>query len=152
MSWTTTSLTLIFLLTRLLCRYLAFRKPQLDDLLVILAWLFLLAFSTTWQIKISILYWQFAIVSGETAPTVGFVAAYATFMPFIAVWNILFYGCLWSIKFSFLVFFRALDQNTGKKHAWWWSVFGLTGLGLVVCVGDIPWDCSVAPIGFIMGK
>ena len=48
--------------------------------------------------------------------------------------NIFLYGCIFSVKFSFLFFFRLLLQRTRKLQIWWWCTFIFTVPCAVICM------------------
>lgn len=83
-----------------------------------------------------------------------FIEAYATLMPQITTFTILYYSCIWSIKFSFLIFFRKLGAGTHvKAHTiWWWVVFSFTLAGWIVCIADFDYKCSLGHITWLLGK
>ncbi|KAK5993821.1 hypothetical protein PT974_07258 [Cladobotryum mycophilum] len=142
-AWAVTGISFLFLLFRLTVRIRSFKKLYSDDYLVIAAWLMLLATSVIWQIKVPILYQLFEINRGGAPLTTKFTDSYATFMPHIVTWSVLFYSCLWSVKFSFLLFFRRLGSKiTHQYNIWWWIICVLTFAGWVACIADIDYKCK----------
>ncbi|KND94611.1 hypothetical protein TOPH_00772 [Tolypocladium ophioglossoides CBS 100239] len=151
-AWATTGLSLLFVLFRLAVRVRSFKALYVDDGLVIAAWLMLLVSSIIWQIKASLLYWQFDVTNGRAPPTPAFIAAWATFMPHIVTWNVLFYSCLWAVKLSFLVFFRRLlgSKTTREGKIGWWVICALVVAGWVACVADIDYKCTINDNTYIL--
>lgn len=132
-------------------RFKGFRKLFADDFLVIAAWLMLLASDIVWQVKVGVLYWQYGVSAGTIPLSLEFLEAFQTFMPQIITWNVLFYCCLWSIKFSFLLFFRRLGTDIIAPK-YWWFVTVLTACGLIACIGDIDYVCTLKDIMYIMSE
>lgn len=58
---------------------------------------------------------------------------------------VFFYTSLWSVKISFLLFFRRLSQNVSGQKVLWWCVLAFTLASYVVCIGDIQYSCLAAP-------
>lgn len=136
---------------RLSVRLHTFGNVQLDDYLVVAAWFMLLAAAVVWQYKIHFVYELFDVLTGHT-PSASFLSDYKSFMPNIITWNVLFYSCLWSIKFSFMVFFRRLGSKLRTHVIWWWVVLSLAVIGYIGCVADIDWDCSLKSVAYITSK
>lgn len=65
---------------------------------------------------------------------------------------IFFYTGLWSVKLSFLIFFRRLGQNIDKQKYLWWPVLFFTLATYFVCIGDIPYKCLVGSLDEIVVK
>lgn len=70
---------------------------------------------------------------------------------FVAVIN-LFYSNLWTIKLSFLIFFRKLGQNVIGQKALWWGVSAFTAASYLVCIGNLEYNCLVHPFVQIASK
>lgn len=148
-TWAAVWISFAFMIFRLSVRIRSFGHIQLDDYFVIVAWCMLLTSAIIWQLKAYVVYWLYAVQSGEVAPSADFLAAYENFMPQITTWNILFYSCLWAIKLSFLIFFRRLGSRTKSHVIWWWVVLGVTLIAWVGCIADIDWACSLNGISWI---
>ncbi|RYP77926.1 hypothetical protein DL769_003299 [Monosporascus sp. CRB-8-3] len=149
-AWAATAVTLLFLIFRLAVRIRSFRKLYSDDYLVIAAWLMLLTSTIIWQSKLYLLYWQYDVTFGRAPYTEEFIAAYATFMPQVTTWTVLFYSCLWAVKFSFLMFFRRLGSEIKAHKVWWRVVFILTLAGWIASVSDFDYRCSTSDITYIL--
>jgi hypothetical protein len=54
----------------------------------------------------------------------------------------LFWSCLWSVKASFLAFFKRLTNNLKAHVIAWWVIVGITVLAFVGCVISYPISCS----------
>ncbi|KAK4214369.1 hypothetical protein QBC37DRAFT_387250 [Rhypophila decipiens] len=147
--WTACALSFCFVVFRIYIRIKGFRKLFADDYLVLLAWFILLTFDIIWQFKVDVLYWQYDVVAGTTQVSLEFFAAFQDFMPQIITWSAMFYCCLWSIKFSFLLFFRRLGTDIIAPK-YWWFVTVCTACGLIACIGDIDYTCTLKDIMYIM--
>lgn len=63
---------------------------------------------------------------------------------------ILFYSTLWSIKLSFLIFFKRLGKNVLRQKLIWWPVFGFTVASYVVAIGVLQFRCLVNSIFYLI--
>lgn len=111
----------------------------------------LLAFSITWQLEAYFLTWMYDVLNGKVPPTEAFFNQFATFLPYIVIWNYLFYSSLWAVKFSFLVFLRQLGSKAKSHQIWWWVVTSLTLAAWVACVADIDYKCTLSGMDYISG-
>lgn len=149
--WAATALSFCFVVFRIYSRIRSFRKLFADDFLVIAAWLMLLAFAILWQVKSHVMYWQYGVQEGTITPSVAYVDALAGFIPHIVTWNILYYCCVWTIKFSFLLFFRRLGKDL-VSPTYWWIVTVITAITLIACIADISWKCTLSSINYIYSE
>lgn len=124
----------------------------MDDWLVVSAWLMLLAFSITWQVEGYFLTWMFDVLNGKVLPSESFFNQFTKFLPYIVIWNYLYYSSLWAVKFSFLVFLRQLGSKAKSHQIWWWVVTTLTLAAWVACVADIDYKCTLSDLEYISGK
>ena len=124
----------------------------MDDGLAVLAAVILLAYAIIWQVQGQVLYELYDVAAGKKQMTLEFERQYNTFMRYIAPVTILFYSCLWAVKFSFLSFFRQLGSKA-KAHRIWWNVVLFVTVGVyIVSVGDIYYKCSLGGLEYIEGK
>jgi hypothetical protein len=63
------------------------------------------------------------------------------FMRLEYVSQLLFWCALWSVKISFLAFFRRLSANVRLYKNAWWIIVTLTGLAFIACVAVYPYPC-----------
>ena len=145
-------MSLCFLIFRLTVKIRSFRRIYTDDCLVILAWAMLLGSAILWQVESPTLYELYAVTSGQKIPDAGFIARQIAFLRTIVPFTILFYSCLWTVKLSFLIFFRRLGANVRGHKAWWWFVLILIVLTWAACVADIHWVCSLGPFETISSR
>ena len=61
--------------------------------------------------------------------------------------NILFYSSVWSIKLSFLLFFRTLGSKIRRQRLIWWSVLAFTIASYGVCIVLLDFRCMVGRNG-----
>ena len=119
-----------------------FKRLYIDDVLVILAWLVLLANTAVFQSQAAD-FWHFWDISTGAAllELSSFDRYYGAFAR-SSLTNILLSGLgIWCIKFAFLAFFRRLGQNVRHQRVLWWVAFGVTVACLGVYMGVPTWHC-----------
>lgn len=140
--WSGLIITLIFFTFRIYVRVRSFRKLYVDDALILLAWLMILATSIIWQTLSGAMYRSLFVISGKVhhrPPT--FVNDEQNFLHGSAVVIVLFYSSLWAVKLSFLFFFRRLVQGVARQEQLWWAVLAITVGSYFACIGTIEYNC-----------
>ena len=94
-----------------------------------------------WQIYLGDLY--YVLAAGLESRKSDFESVSESYFKATAAILILFYSSLWSIKISFLLFFRRLGANVTHQKFLWWPVFGVTLATYFACIGSIPYSCLV---------
>jgi hypothetical protein len=153
--WTFTAISLILVVCRVSIRVKYAHRIWLDDVLIMLAWLMVLAATTLYQIEATNLYNHFPLVTGKLPATPQNLKneaslLYAELAEFVLGFTILLF-----VKLSNLWFFRRLFFTPGQSpwlKTWWWFVTGWVIASWAVCIGTIPYNCLIKPIHFIMGK
>ncbi|KAF2090211.1 hypothetical protein K490DRAFT_71845 [Saccharata proteae CBS 121410] len=142
--WGGFALATIFIAFRTFVRIRTFRRLYVDDGFVFLAWTMLLAITITWQVLASDMYLDNDVATGKLfPPPADFAPRVEKFFRASVAIIFLFYSTLWSIKLSFLFFFRRLYMNIGKLMRLWWAVLALTVATWFVCIGTIEYNCLV---------
>lgn len=134
-------LTCLFLAIRLFTRIHSFGRVSVDDFLTVAAWLILFTIAIIGQTQLHAMYAEFQLNIGALAPTPDALATNARFMRTEAAEVLLFYICLWSIKFSCLVFFWRIGANLPPYRIWVWCVLAFAVGSLVVCIGNEQYAC-----------
>jgi hypothetical protein len=143
--WTFTGIATIGLAFRLYIRYISFRKLLIDDYIASFAWLLLLAMTCIWQMTMDGMYHVARAAAGLEMPTADFPQISERFLRGSNVALVMFYVGLWSIKFSFLVFFKRLGAHIPSYRIFWWIVTFITAASLISCLGTIQYHCLSDP-------
>ncbi|PWY87405.1 hypothetical protein BO70DRAFT_421019 [Aspergillus heteromorphus CBS 117.55] len=141
--WGATILSFLFISARTAARLCTFRRLWLDDAFAIIAWLMLLASAIIWQSQLYHLYLIFQLSDGTMSMTPDIIAQIAQLGRAEIFFLVFFYSSLWTIKASFLVFFRRLGGTDRRWITWFWCVVGFALAAYCVVVGDIQWTCLV---------
>ena len=150
--WGGTAIATCFIIFRLYARLKGFKKLFVDDYLVIVAWIFMLTVVCIWQTQLPALYTQYKWSGGTIVPTPDILATEQTLLR-SEVPSVMFsYFSLWTIKLSFLFFFRRLSEGVQGQKAWWWFVFTITLATLATAIGVMEWGCSLGSLEYIFGK
>lgn len=140
--WSGLIITLFFFAFRIYVRVKSFQRIYIDDALVLLAWLMMLATSIICQTLSGAMYRSFRSFSGEVSPPLpNFVIDVQNFLRGSAVVIMLFYSTLCAVKLSFLIFFRRLVQGVARQKQLWWCVLAITIGSYFVCIGTIEYNC-----------
>jgi hypothetical protein len=150
--WAGVSITLLFVIFRILVRLISFHKVFSDDYLVTGAWLMFLASSIFWQVSYKPVFEQYSLRSADAEDNPQFLMSLTRSLKFQVAEQILFYTSLWTVKLSFLIFFRRLGLKVRGFKIWWWIVTGLTIATWVTTFGVIQYKCEVGNIAEIFGK
>lgn len=150
--WAFVALSGITLACRLVARFQGPRQLFLDDGLVIFAWLLSLVTAAVWQWAARAMYYIMNVQAG--------VATYAAdrYLPSLRDWlnasliaSLFFYTALFSIKLSFLFFFRRLGNKINNFKYIWWGVLFVTVSCFLASVGNVDYKCLVGTIEQITG-
>jgi hypothetical protein len=140
--WTGAALSFLLLCFRLAIRWRSFKKFSIDDALVVFALACFLVNNILWHYELPKVYILYAAETLKIMPTSGVIADIGSFLRTMPAFNVLFVCCLWSIKFSFLIFFWDLGQRSLRGTAWWWVVTLITLGTMAACIGDYDWGCT----------
>lgn len=149
MIWTVVGISFLFLVFRLFSRFIGPRTIYWDDVLIILAWILSLVTAIIWSVVAPGLYTFYDVVSGHAQPGPSFVTNSERYYTGQLTVLIFFYTALWSVKFSFLMFFRRLRKDVDKHEYLWWTVFAITAATYVVCIGTIQYKCLASSLRYI---
>lgn len=150
--WSLVALAGIALTCRLVARFRGPRRLFLDDGLVIFPWILSLTTAAVWQWAARDMYY---IMNVQAA-----LAVYdpSRYMTSLRIWlnasliaELFFYTSLFSIKLSFLFFFRRLGSGINHFHYIWWGVLFITAGSYFAAVGNVDYKCLVGTIEQITG-
>ena len=139
-----------FFAFRVCVRLRTFHRLFIDDAFVLLAWLLLVTYAALWQWMESSLYLSIAVASGQVPlqrlPP-NFTTEAEKFLHATFVSYSFFYTSLWSVKVSFLLFFRKFGNHIRSQRIIWWCVAAFTMASYFVCFGLMSTKCLIGPGG-----
>ena len=135
---------------RFLARIRTFKKLLVDDYFVLLALVCVFANAIICQIYARRMYYVEAVIGGFEMPGNDFAQLTESYLRSDVAVIILFYSALWSIKMSFLLFFKRLGTNVRGQKLIWWSVLGITLATYFACIGTIQYRCLVPSLEYII--
>ncbi|KAF2235505.1 hypothetical protein EV356DRAFT_566389, partial [Viridothelium virens] len=148
--WGGAAISSLFVFARLAIRLKAFRRLYSDDGLVVLAWISSLGACVLWQMVVDDLYNQYKLSTGQLALTPDVIKGEKNLLRGTLAYLIFFHTCIYSIKGSFLLFFRRLDSKAqGFRKRWWWFVAIITLAGYLSSCGTIQWKCLLSSLDYI---
>ena len=146
--WTGVAVSFCFLAFRGYVRLRVFHRFFLDDFFLLLAWLIFLANAILSQITLPTLYLMTEVYELPE----DFPARFDFFLHAYMAASFTFWCCLWSIKASFLVFFRKLGKNVARQNMLWWCALSITVIGFIMNFAIWYYKCSVGNISVNSGK
>lgn len=143
--WSGVGISTLFLFARLWIRLRVFCKLQPDDPLVIFAWILSIANAAIWTAVRKDLYFNLALATGQitTMPADLFERLERLLRGNLAAY-ILSYVSLWSIKISFVVFFRRFGDKLRNQRIAWYATLGFCLASFAVCLGTVDYRCLTA--------
>ena len=139
--WGAAAVTFLSLVLRAIVRLKVFRRLFADDAFVLLSWLLFLANIILYQKMTDTNYLIIDVYAGLKAPPADFLQRALDFLHEELAVNLLFLFSIWSIKLSFLLFFKKLGFQVDNQNILWWVVFCVTLAGLAICVGTNEFCC-----------
>lgn len=137
---------------RTFSRIKIFKRIWADDAFVIFALILVIANAIIWQIHAQAMFDLMAVSAEIESPGPNFISRSESYSKATVAVIIFFYSTLWSVKMSFLLFFRRLGTNVFSQKYIWWPVFIFTLATYFSCIGTIQYNCLVVPLQVIMEK
>lgn len=118
-------------------RFYRFRKITIDDIFLVLAVLFFAASTVVIHISKPLIYHLSYLNLGLLIPIGNFNPIALRYSILDNLATIFVWSSLFSVKISFLLFFKQLIERVRHIQIWWWIVFSLV--------------CAAAPVNMFMG-
>lgn len=142
--WTGVAVSFCFLLFRFYVRLKIFSRLHIEDSFVLAAWLMNLANAVVWQNNANELYSAFAV---ESMPAPVYLSHVYVQLHSLFASELLYYTALWSVKLSFLLFFRNLGNYIRRQMMIWYCVLAFTIASYITCLCMMDFRCLVGPRG-----
>ena len=134
---------------RFLARLQTFKKLLVDDYFVVAALIFATVTAILWQVYARDMYYVINVSVGSETPDANFSSTAENYFRHTAAVLTLFYSSLWSIKISFLLFFRRLGNHVRHQRLLWWPVFSFTLLTYGACIGRTAYRCLIGSFMYV---
>lgn len=138
---------MVFLAGRLYTRIHVHQRLYFDDALVIFAWMLLLISTVIWQHVAKDFY---ELMNLQIGPS--FADHVHTYLVNSIPITIFFYTGLWTVKLSFLIFFRRLGSMVRNQKSHWWVVSTFTVVTWITTFGLIPYHCMTDSLESLRGQ
>lgn len=149
-AWGSVAVSALFYTFRILVRLRVFRRLYADDGLVFFAWVVLLVSAALWQTGIDALYENIAVSSGQLyPPPASFPHRTERYLRKSLAVIVFFYTGLWSVKLSFLIFFKRLGHSVRHQNTMWWAVLAINVATYLTCLGTIEYRCLASSFSYI---
>ena len=129
--WTGVGLAVFFTLLRTVIRLHVSHRLSSDDLFVYFATVLVISMGVLYTLITGFMFDLALVSSGEMLPTPQFAERATFFLKAQFAIILLFWTSLWSVKYSFLMFYKKLF--TGLSLRWWWTVCVFTLLAYIGC-------------------
>jgi hypothetical protein len=139
--WAGFGTAVVFLLVRLYIRMKVFHRLFLDDGFVIAALCFLGIDAALYQVTVPDMYIIIRAKAGLEPMPHDILDMSAKYMKRQFAIIVLFWTCLWTVKFAFLTFFWKLGNGLPRQRAFWFVVMAITVLSFVGCMISYPVAC-----------
>ncbi|KAH7096036.1 hypothetical protein FB567DRAFT_514057 [Paraphoma chrysanthemicola] len=142
--WAGVGVSFVFLILRTWIRIKVFRRLQADDPFVVLAFLLSVANAAIWTYIADDLYFNLALSNGlipvQSIPANFLDRITRLIRGNLAAYLLGYFG-LWSVKISFIVFFRRFGEKLRAQRIAWYVVLGFCLASLAVCIGTVDYRC-----------
>lgn len=146
------AIAIICVSLRTFSRIKVFKRLYIDDVFVVFALILVIANAILWQYHSQEMFDLMAVSAGIETPGPDFVSRSEAYLKSSVAVIAFFYSTLWSVKMSFLLFFRRLGAGISRQKYIWWPVFLFTSATYFACIGTIQYNCLVAPLQVVMEK
>lgn len=144
--WAGVAVSFCFLVFRFYVRLRIFRRLHVEDPFVLAAWLMNLVNTVIWQKTANELYSVIAVESGQLPmPRPEYFSHVYIELHSLFAAEFLYYTALWSVKLSFLLFFRKLGNCLRRQMILWYCVLAFTIASYVGCLCMMDYRCLVGP-------
>ncbi|MCJ1282375.1 hypothetical protein MMC26_001698 [Xylographa opegraphella] len=149
--WAGVAVSFCFFVFRIYVRMKVFHRVSVDDGFLLAAWIMSLGSASIWQAARKQLYLGVAVASGESValPT-DFFSEMQTFLRSLLAAYLIQFTTLWSVKLSFLFFFRGLGRNVKRQRIIWWTAMAFVLASLAVCIGTLDYLCLASSVTYII--
>ncbi|WPG99210.1 Hypothetical protein R9X50_00202100 [Acrodontium crateriforme] len=140
--WALFAASVVFFLTRVCVRKKHFNRLFADDYFALAGLLFLLANAVVTTLMLPPMFELLQVSVGLEASTPEFMTHASRYLKYQFTSTLLFWTCLWSVKFCFLFFYRRLTDRLKVYRRMWWAVTVFVTLGYIGSVITYPVACS----------
>ncbi|MCJ1318862.1 hypothetical protein MMC15_004194 [Xylographa vitiligo] len=130
----TLGIAIILSVARMYIRVSKFHRLYADDWMFLFAVGFLIAGTTMVFLTLPYNQTEVNVGAGVEAPPPDFAHQLDFDVKFQDAASLLVNASIFSVKFSFLLFFRRLLERTGKLQRYWWFTFIITVPSAIVCM------------------
>ncbi|KAL8644792.1 MAG: hypothetical protein Q9210_007070 [Variospora velana] len=149
--WLVVSIAIFFTLFRFTVRLYALRKLLADDIAVAAALGLLLSLAIMYKYAIPPMFEVVAVAEGREAFTTALLGRAAVYLKLQFAIIVLFWSTIWTVKVSFLTFYRSLFARLPEHMRGWWLAVGFAVVTYLLCWGFQLGSCVPIPNYFILG-
>lgn len=121
----------------------------MDDYFVAFAVVLAIVYAIMLQILAKDMYSMMEVTTGLKPPMANLASISERWLRGSVAFILLYYSIIWSIKMSFLLFFKRLGTNVSHQNTLWWTIFVFTIATYFVCVGTTEYNCRTRSFEWI---
>ena len=152
MIWVSTSLAILFVGLRSICRYHISHRISTDDLLVYFALSCLLSMAVMYTIVAQTMFTLDALATGRALPPADLLEEGAFYLKCQFAIILLFWTTLWAVKVAILMFYKNLFNRLPKQMTLWWAVLFMVLVLYLGCWGSQLASCAPISGYFVLGR
>ena len=149
--WVMVSVAILLFAFRVAIRLYVFRRLLIDDVAVGIALVLLISVAVMYKYAIPIIFELDRIAKGKEALAPAFLPRASLFLKLQFAIIVLFWTTLWTVKISFLLFYRSLFSGLPDHMLGWWIVCGFALIGYLLCWGFQLGSCVPISHYFVLG-
>ncbi|KAI1332959.1 hypothetical protein F5Y16DRAFT_354444 [Xylariaceae sp. FL0255] len=150
--WVLTSLCTVMFALRLMIRFSVFRYFLAEDYVIALAWAILIALAVLLQTFLGDIYLIQHVENGTLVPSADFPNTLVRGLRFDGTAIILDTIGIWSIKFSFLLFFRRFGREIQSYMTLWFIALVVVAAAGGAHIGLVPYECTFTTFTQLIGR
>ncbi|KAI1459619.1 hypothetical protein F4805DRAFT_419641 [Annulohypoxylon moriforme] len=144
--WTGVSLCILTFSSRMTIRVICFRRLFVEDYVMLLSLVILVATAITIQILVPYRHDLADLRSAHPPPSLELLKETAKGLRGHVALMVMNYIGIWLIKFSFLVFLYRLGDRVTKYRIFWWIVLVFNIAAGLTAIGIIDFECLLSPV------
>lgn len=147
--WTGLAISITCCGLRLWARVRFQKRLLSDDYFVAFALVLAIVYTIMLQILAGNMYYTMEVWAGLKLPVASFASTSERWLKGSVAFILLYYSILWSIKISFLLWFKRLGKNVAYQKTLWWTIFVFTIAAYILCIGLTNYTCRTESFEYI---
>jgi hypothetical protein len=148
--WLGVSICILAYSARVCIRYVCHKRLLVDDLLMLVALMILIAIAAMGQVYLTHLYNLNGLSYGTFIPGPTFLDDSQTALRAFGAMSIMCYVGIWIVKINFMVIFYRLGNQINLYRVFWWIVFAIIIACFIIELAVLQYDCVFGNITYVI--